>query len=277
MNPKNFTAFDVETPTLLNNTICSLGIVKVENSEIVYSKEFLIQPPENKYTYRNIDIHGITPLLTENSPSFDKVWPNISKFFDNQFIVAHNISFDINVLTKTLDFYKLTIPAFKGLLCTYEITGYALDVACKCYNIELNHHNALSDAIACAKLFIKASHPNVFSPDRSIVDSYNKKSSSPITYHEKIRSELLKPDFENCDQQNPFYRKKVVISGVFDNYSRNDLARILKEKGADIDTDVTKRTNYLIVGKKFGPSKYAKAKKYSVHIISEDDFIKMIK
>ena len=39
--------------------------------------------------------------------------------------------------------------------CTYKIHGASLDVCCEAMNIQLNHHEALSDARACAMLYLK--------------------------------------------------------------------------------------------------------------------------
>ena len=81
-----------------------------------------------------------------------------------------------------------------------------------------------------------------------------------LSLHVKISSDLLKPDFEHVkDKENYFYGKKVVISGIYDNWpDRNELAMTIKDLGADIDTSVTKRTNILIAGDGVGPSKLSK-------------------
>ena len=71
---------------------------------------------------------------------------------------------------------------------------------------------------------------------------------------------MLTPDFENVENKdNPFYKKKVVISGTYENWpDRNDLASIIKSMGADIDTNVTVKTNILIAGAGVGPKKLEK-------------------
>jgi DNA polymerase-3 subunit epsilon len=61
-----------------------------------------------------------------------------------------------------------------------------------------------------------------------------------------------------------------------------DIRIILKSKGADIDTGVTKRTRYVIVGKGAGPIKLKKIKEFNskgacIKILNEATFIKMIK
>src|SRR5690606_9783331 len=107
----------------------------------------------NKYHDIHIGIHGITPAQTKFAPTFKSVWPQIAPYIQNQNVVAHNISFDARVLLNTLAYYRITAPNFKQH-CTLKIFGAKLNVLCRQYNLELNHHAALSDAIACANLFL---------------------------------------------------------------------------------------------------------------------------
>jgi len=61
------------------------------------------------------------------------------------------------------------------------------------------------------------------------------------------------------NKNNPFYGKKVVISGTYQKWTnRRDLAKILKSYGADIDTSITKKTNILCAGNGVGPKKLEK-------------------
>ncbi|MFZ3071629.1 MAG: exonuclease domain-containing protein, partial [Thermodesulfobacteriota bacterium] len=86
------------------------------------------------------------------APSFAVVWPKIKKYILNQTVVVHNGAFDFSCLSQTLDYYGLAQPKYKPQ-CTYEIFGKKLDLLCKKHKIQLNHHDALSDAMACARLY----------------------------------------------------------------------------------------------------------------------------
>lgn len=153
MMGKNFTAIDFETAHGKRWSICQVGLVRVENGNIKEQLSFLIQPPDNFYFHRNIAIHGITPDHTANAPTFDIVWRQVRPFIKNQNVVAHNgFAFDFNCLKQALEYYELEIPNYKGH-CTYKIFGDNLASLCKKHKIKLKHHDALSDAIACAKLY----------------------------------------------------------------------------------------------------------------------------
>lgn len=151
---KSFTAIDFETAHGARNTICQVGLVRVENGEITHKLDILVQPPGNNYFWRNTQIHGIRPDHTVNSPTFNRVWNQIERFIGNQHVVAHNMAFDNSCLQQTLSYYGLRPPRFQRH-CTYQIYGSGLEACCVKYNIQLNHHNALSDALACAALFMR--------------------------------------------------------------------------------------------------------------------------
>ena len=53
-----------------------------------------------------------------------------------------------------LDFYGMAEPAYEPQ-CTYKLYKKKLNVLCDECGIELNHHNALSDALACAELYLR--------------------------------------------------------------------------------------------------------------------------
>lgn len=149
-----FTAIDFETAQGKRHSICQIGLVRVEENVVTKKVAILVRPPENFYSYFNTQVHGITAEMTRNAPSFDKVWPTIAPYICDQNIVAHNSSFDVSCLKQTLAHYRLAVPAFESH-CTYKIYGQKLNLLCRSHGIQLHHHDALSDALACAELFIR--------------------------------------------------------------------------------------------------------------------------
>ena len=67
-----------------------------------------------------------------------------------------------------------------------------------------------------------------------------------------------------------------VISGTFENHSRDELKDIIEKNGGKNVSSLSSKTNYLLAGENMGPSKRKKAEKLNIAIISEDDFLKMI-
>lgn len=149
----DFTAIDFETAQSNACSICQVGLVRVENGKVVSTINELVQPPRNYYSYWNIKVHGITPDMTLNAPTFEEVWGKLVPYIEGQTVVAHNASFDVRCLQHTLAFYDLAQPRFDQQ-CTYRIFKKKLSVLCEDFHIQLRHHDALSDAMACAKLYL---------------------------------------------------------------------------------------------------------------------------
>ncbi len=160
----NFAAIDFETATGYPNSACAVGIITVEDSKIVEEYHTLIRPPGNFYWHQNIMVHGITPEQTRESPLFADIFHEISKRLMHQTIVAHNEGFDRNVLAKSMELYGLAdnrVKLDEKWECTMKIyrkkglKKYNLQACCNALQIPLNHHNALSDAKACALLYLR--------------------------------------------------------------------------------------------------------------------------
>lgn len=153
MPRQSFTAIDFETANPNRNSICQVGLVRVVNGTVVDQINLLVRPPKNEYSPFNIAIHGITPAMTLNALPFDKIWPALEHYIADQNIVAHNIGFDKSCLLNTLTYYQIPSPSFRTY-CTFKIFKKKLSFLCAQYQIALNHHDALSDAMACTSLFL---------------------------------------------------------------------------------------------------------------------------
>jgi DNA polymerase III subunit epsilon len=158
-----FTAIDFETA--MDHHICAVGIVCVEGGEVVDEFSALIRPPGNQYSWFTIKVHGIQPHDTANAPSFPDLYPEIAKRLRGRVVVAHNEAFDRSVLKKTmadygLDYSDLDLPEPWECTCRiFRAKGYRpanLAACCERLDIPLNHHEALSDARACAALYLTA-------------------------------------------------------------------------------------------------------------------------
>lgn len=71
--------------------------------------------------------------------------------------------------------------------------------------------------------------------------------------------------------------RSIVISGKFSKFSRDELKEMIEQHGGKNSSAVSGGTDYLLAGEKIGPAKLTKAEKLGVKIISEDDFLVMIK
>ncbi|MCX2479232.1 NAD-dependent DNA ligase LigA [Pedobacter sp. MC2016-15] len=78
-------------------------------------------------------------------------------------------------------------------------------------------------------------------------------------------------------QSDKLTGKTFVISGVFENHSRDELKEIIESNGGKILSSISAKLNYLVAGDNMGPSKLEKAQKLNIPLISEEDLLELLK
>ena len=129
--PETAIALDFETSDKYPDSACALGMVKIEGGCITNTLYTLIRPPRKRVYFT--EIHGLTWNMLKNSPCFAELWP---------------------------DFAGIDAPA-TPFLCTVSGSRKGLSLrhnrlndVCDYLGIELDHHKADSDALACAKIYL---------------------------------------------------------------------------------------------------------------------------
>ena len=157
---ERFAAIDFETANGKRTSVCSVGIVIVENDLVVDSLYSLIRPYPNYYTRWTTDIHGLTPDDTNNAPDFEEVWGMIAPHIEDIPLVAHNSVFDEGCLKAAFKHYDLAYPKY-NFYCTYRLSrrmypflvNHKLNTVSAHCGFDLkNHHHAMADAHACAHI-----------------------------------------------------------------------------------------------------------------------------
>lgn len=157
-----FVAIDFETADNGADGACSVGLVRVEALKVVRREAVLIRPPRSLILYTHV--HNITWKTVADAPPFADVWPKLLPMLDGaSHLVAHNASFDRRVLEACCARAGHRPPAVP-FLCTlqlarkkWQLRPANLPAVCRFLNIPLNHHDAGSDAEACARIVIAAS------------------------------------------------------------------------------------------------------------------------
>lgn len=281
---RDFIAIDFET--VVQNKVhypCQLGLVVVRNCKVVEEHCFLIQPPGNLYDSKTQKVHHISPNMTINEPEFPVIWNEIKDYFDDCFLVAHNLRFDGQVLYNVLEKYGLERKPIHKYACTMIMNKRrGLEETCEMYDITLNnHHDGLADARACAEIFI-AMNNGIKPKNIARKQKQRKKEIVQMSLydqmfegHNVLRGDILKKDLTDADPNNPFYDRKVVITGIFD-IDRTTIAKRLKSMGADINNSISKNTNFILIGADPGQSKLEKVKQleyngYNIKKIYQQD------
>lgn len=274
----DFTAIDFETMTAEKTSACAIGIVRVENDVIVQKFYSLIKPVPDSRETNNTHVHGITPEMVANAPSWVDLWPWIKGYFENQTIIAHNAAFDLDVLDSISDYYHID-PLIKDYVDTMDITHVGLSDSCAMSGISLdNHHDALCDATACAQIMLICFGVRPSEPRSSIKQLQKERKLREVL--SETKKPLAAEEVENKD--TPFFQKKVVLTGVLNSFPvREELACMLKRYGADINGSISKKTNIVIVGNGCGPSKMKKIEELQgqgveIKVLYEPEFLDII-
>lgn len=163
----SFVVFDLET-TGLNSSpvsgnmdrIIEIGAYKIADGKICESFSTFINP-QKKLSDEIVKLTGITEEMVADAPTYEQVMPDFYKFCSGSILVGHNIAgFDF----RFVDYYSSslgyiydrkmidTIPLAQELLF---LSNYKLNTVADKFNITFNHHRAIDDALATAKIFIE--------------------------------------------------------------------------------------------------------------------------
>ena len=159
-----FAAIDFETANSRYYSACALGVVVFEDGEPKDRHLYMINPG-CRFDDMNVSIHGITPAQVADSPRFDALWPDLVPIFRKFRVVAYS-DFDAKVLRSLIRHYGLTVEESFTLnyldVCQCArnnilgLTNYKLPTVAKFLQIEgLKHHDAVSDAETCGKIYVR--------------------------------------------------------------------------------------------------------------------------
>jgi DNA polymerase III subunit epsilon len=154
-------ALDFETASYSADSACALGLALIEDGRIVAEDAFLIRPPEPEFVFTYI--HGLRWADVADAPTFDQAWPRLQPWLEGvDWLAAHNASFDRGVLKACCATYRLA-PVDTAFICTVQVARKVWDIyptklplVCRALDIPLRHHDAASDASACAQILVRA-------------------------------------------------------------------------------------------------------------------------
>lgn len=307
----DFVAIDFETANAKRTSACSIGIAIFEDLKLVSTSHYLIKPYPSDFDPFNVSIHGITEDDVADAPTFDELWNDIAPLIEGKLVVAHNASFDMSVLRRTLEFYHVPLPELR-FLCTYRLTervypqmdSHRLNTISRLLKIELNHHNAESDAIACGEILCHILSENNISTSAEFEEKFNVTFGymNPLDYvpsrkltlaedGKPVKAKRASEYVANADANTidpDFYGKYFVFTGTLSSMQRQTAYGIVSRGGGFPQDAITKKTNYLVVGlqdyrklnggmsTKMKKAQECRSKGQDIKIIIEDEFISMI-
>ena len=258
---------------------CNTELVKKEEEAKYYCPNYLGCPTQIKSRFIHFAGRKSMNILAGEA--------TISQLYDKDYIVSLS---DIYKLTKeqllTLDGWKdRSTERFldslrKSLETPFHKVLFALGIRfvgeTTAKNI-VNNFNNIED-------LIKASQEDLLSIDDIggvVADSILEYFSNPRNLHEIDELKAAGVKFESQSKQNNIISEKllgmtVVVSGNF-SISRDELKKMIEENSGKVASSISSNTSFIVAGEKMGPAKLSKANKLGVKIVSESDFMGLIK
>ncbi len=266
-----FAAIDFETAREDRNSACAVGLSIVDDNEHTLQASWLIRPPDNRYDDFNIEIHGIRPADTADAPNFDQVWPEVADLIGDRLVIAHNTAFDMYVLQHASAHWNYT-PSDLKFACTYRLAkdtwpqrwSYRLVHLAEDFDIDLVHHDALSDANAAAQVALHICHHHNAETVEDVgaalgyrlgeltSTGYNPFSNAkPDDYRGKYRPKVDLRTLEasgEIDDGHPLFGTQITFTGTLETMTRTEAAQAAVDVGAEAQNGITKKTDYLVMG-----------------------------
>ncbi|MBR4824600.1 MAG: exonuclease [Spirochaetaceae bacterium] len=251
--PKEYTVIDIETTGLSPqyDSIIELSALKVNDNNITDSFSELVNPGFKIDSFIT-ELTGITNEMLKTANKIDKVLPKFIDFIGTSHLVGHNINFDINfiydacisVLKKPLkNNFTDTMRISRRFL--KELSHHRLSDVASFYNVSYEGaHRALNDCKITKECFTKLQE-NILKEYKSI-DEFIKLSSTKGNCSCKI-SDIVSTK-EEFDESHPLFGKYCVFTGTLEKMVRKDAMQIVVDCGGFVESSVTSKTNYLILG-----------------------------
>jgi DNA polymerase-3 subunit epsilon len=160
---------DFETANGKSGSICSVGLACVEAGGVAETRHWLVKP-HTSMTWMSpfcTEVHGLTWQDVKDAPEFHQIWPAMRDFIlQGDCVVIHNAVFDLRHLRAALALY--TLPGIQfPYVCSLRVSrktlpqigSHALDAVAKHLGFTFKHHDALEDAIACARIIAHVGVP----------------------------------------------------------------------------------------------------------------------
>ncbi|RYJ36498.1 DNA ligase [Flavobacterium anhuiense] len=109
---------------------------------------------------------------------------------------------------------------------------------------------------------------------KSVIEFFENEENQKII--ERLKSYGIQFEIEekiNPNATDKFVGKTFVVSGVFSQFSRDELKKAIEDNGGKVGSSISAKTDFVVAGDNMGPAKLEKATKLNIPILSEEDFI----
>jgi len=111
---------------------------------------------------------------------------------------------------------------------------------------------------------------------QSVVEFFENQDNQLIINRLKSYGVQFEIEEKNTQKSNVLAGKTFVVSGVFEQFSRDELKQTIEENGGKIGSSITSKTDFVVAGANMGPAKLEKANQLKIKIVSEQEFIELL-
>lgn len=250
-----YCVIDVETANHDYSSICQIGLVLIENGNIIEEKNWLINP-QSPFNHYNSKIHKIIEADICDAPLFKDIYPKLSDYLTS-YIVLHHTSFDRVAISRACrinDLELLDVQWLDSSLIVrktwnqFSKSGYGLSNLANYHKIEFQHHDALQDAITTYKIVELALRDS-----RKNLQEWYIECGKPSPNVNKQNIQSFYPYYTGLGKtikgnpDGPLNNHNIVFTGNL-SIPRVDAAKIASKLGCTVSTAVSKKTTILVVG-----------------------------
>ena len=290
--PDDFTLVDIETTGLdpVKDSIIEVSALKVRKGTVIEEFNTLVNP-ECQIDSFITKLTGITPEMLAGAPLTVDVLSQFYEFIGNDILMAHNANFDINFL-----YYKILLTVNNTLSNDFVDT---LRLARRILP-DLKHHR-LCDISAALNVQVERAHRAIDDCYTTLSCYYKLRDVLKESYHNEDEFLAKIGEFSCCDlktirsektcfdETHLLYKKVCVFTGVLERMNRAQAAQCVVDLGGRCENNVTKKTNFLILGNneynrtirdgkstKQRKAEENKLKGLDIEILSEDVFYDLL-
>lgn len=284
----DYTVIDIETTGLDPNydEIIELGAIQYQDNKEVCRFQSLVKPTEEIPEFIE-ELTGVTNEMVAEAPTLESILPQFLGFVGKNLLLGHNINFDINFIYDCA--LNLELPPFSNDYMDTMFMSRRLfkgekthKLSAVCLNLNIpqpEEHRALAD---CIRTHLCYQAMKQYCINEGV-------SFSILQNGWKAQAKNITAQTDVFNEDGPVYQKVFVFTGTLDKMTRKEAMQAVVDCGGIISDNVTKKTNYLVLGnndycKSIREGKSNKQKKaeklqlegLDIETISEDVFYDML-
>lgn len=288
--PSDYVALDIETTGLDPSVdeIIELAAIRVRDGVRADTFASLVKP-RNTISGFITELTGITNDMVSGAPRVESILPQFCEFIGGDVVVGHNVNFDINFIYDNLmqcshrvfgnDFIDLLRIARKTLP---ELENHRLDTICRHFAVDTTaHHRGMRDCDMANECF--QHYREVVAQRFGSTDEFIR------MFGHKVMARDMTAAKDHFNEEHPLFNQVCVFTGTLEGMERREAMQVVVNAGGRCSDQVTKETNYLIVGsleyssniRGNKSSKILKAEKYvlkgqDIKVISQSTFADLL-